>query len=269
VSRAAWLASFPKSGNTWARAWLDALQNSAPPDLNQLGRFSTHDRMDSSLDLSVGDLNTAQTLAMTRLSWSMAHPIDTPYVLRKIHHAWVNGPDGYPIPWQPEGARAIYIVRDPRAVAVSLAHHSGVSVEKAVDSMAYDIRPDVWAQLRSGYVLSDWSTHVRSWTSQTDIPMIVVAYESMISQPVVELTRIATFLGFDRSPSEIQAAIDECAFTTLSTREIFEGFVEAPENRAFFRRGEIDSWRHELSPELAARISADHGEIMEEFGYER
>jgi hypothetical protein len=99
--------------------------------------------------------------------------------------------------------------------------------------------------------------------------MIVVSYESMAAQPAVELTRIAEFLGFERSPEQVDAAVEACSFVTMATREIFEGFAEATGDRAFFRRGEVDSWREELSPELAARISQDHGEIMEEFGYER
>jgi len=263
----AWLASYPKSGNTWVRTWLDALQRGQDPDLNRLSGRNSIDGMDSSLGLSISDLSPEYSASMMRLSWATARPDGAQYVLRKTHHAWVPGPDGFPIPWQPDGAKAIYIVRDPRSVAVSWAHHAGITIEESVAFMAKDVRPS-WDQAPIADALSSWSNHVRSWTSQRDIPMIVVSYESMASQPAVELTRIAEFLGYNPSPEQVDAAVEASSFVTLATREIFEGFTEAMGDRAFFRRGEVDSWRHELSPELAARIVKDHREIMEEFGYE-
>lgn len=266
MSSTAWLASYPKSGNTWVRAWLDALQRGQAPDLM---RLPVNDGMDPRLGLSTGDLNREQTAAMTRLSWTTACPDDAACVPRKTHHAWVAGPDGFPIHWQPSGARAVYLIRDPRAVAVSWAHHARVSIDESVAFMAADVRPPIWDAAKTRDVLRSWSHHVRSWTSQRDIPMIVVTYESMASQPAVQLTRIAKFLELERSPAQIDAAVEACSFVTLATREIFEGFAEATADRAFFRRGEVDSWRQELSPELAARIAEDHGEVMEEFGYER
>ena len=268
MSNMAWLASYPKSGNTWVRTWLDALQRGQAPDLNRLSGRNLGDGMDSSLSLSIGDLSPEYSASIMRLSWATARPDGAQYVLHKTHHAWVPGPDGFPIPWQPEGAKAIYIMRDPRSVAVSWAHHAGITMEESVAFMADDVRPPIWDHATSADVLSSWSNHVRSWTSQRDIPMIVVSYESMASQPAVELTRIAEFLGYDSSPEQVDAAVEASSVVTLATREIFEGFTEAIGDRAFFRRGEVDSWRYELSAKLAARIAKDHREIMEEFGYE-
>ena len=54
----------------------------------------------------------------------------------KSHAAWLPVADGYPANWQPPDAKAIYIIRDPRAVAVSWAHHIGHSPQDAVDIMA-------------------------------------------------------------------------------------------------------------------------------------
>jgi len=268
MSSTAWLASYPKSGNTWVRTWLDALQRGQGPELNRLNGTSSNDSMDPSLGISIGDLSPEYAATIMRLSWASARPDSTPCVFRKTHHAWVPGPDGFPIHWQPKGAKAVYIIRDPRAVAVSWAHHAGITMVESVDAMAKDVRPPIWEQATNADVVTSWSNHVRSWTSQQDIPMIVVSYESMTSQPGVELTRIAEFLGYKSSPEQVDAAVEACSFVTLAAREIFEGFNEAMENRAFFRRGEVDSWRHELSPELAARVVKDHGEVMEEFGYE-
>lgn len=266
-SHTAWLASYPKSGNTWVRAWLNALQLGEAPNLNQLSGMQLHNSMDAGLGLSLGDLSPAQIGPMMRLSWATSRTLDGSFITRKTHHAWVDGPDGFPISWQPDGARAVYLIRDPRAVAVSWAHHAGISLAESVSCLATDIRSDIWASVRTGDVLSTWSNHVRSWTSQRDIPLIVVTYESMVHEPAVQLARIANFLDIRCTPAQIDAAVEACAFTTLATREIFEGFVEAIGDRAFFRRGETDSWRQELPPELAEQIVKDQGDVMAEFGY--
>jgi aryl sulfotransferase len=265
--RTAWLASYPKSGNTWVRAWLNSILRDSAPELNRLSLRDAHNVMDPSLGLSIGDLSPEAISAMMRLCWATGEAQDNGFVCRKTHHAWVEAPDGYPISWQPEGAKAVYIVRDPRAVAVSWAHHAGVSLEKSVEQLATDVRPNTWNQPRPHDMLSTWSNHVRSWTSQKDIPVHVVTYESMVRDPATQLTGIAQFLEIDHTPAQIDRAVEECSFANLATREIFEGFVEAIGDRAFFRRGEIDSWREELPTELAERVVQDHSEVMKEFGY--
>jgi hypothetical protein len=89
----------------------------------------------------------------------------------------------------------------------------------------------------------------------------------MVRDPATQLTGVAEFLEIDHTPEQIDRAVEECSFANLATREIFEGFVEAIGDRAFFRRGEIDSWREELPTELAERVVQVHSEVMKEFGY--
>jgi len=57
TSATTWLASYPKSGNTWVRAQLDALESGQQPDFNSLNKSGTHDRMDSTLGVPLGDLS--------------------------------------------------------------------------------------------------------------------------------------------------------------------------------------------------------------------
>lgn len=269
-SHTAWLASYPKSGNTWVRALLDALQRGTGPSLARLDPLGQGDSMDPALGVPVGELSDAERATMLRTSWAVGSSPHTAYVRRKTHNAWVAADDGYPIPWQPAGAKAIYIVRDPRAVAVSWAHHLGVSTQDAVDLMAHGSPDDVRLGPTSRDVLTTWSGHVRSWLHDCDLPVLLIRYESMIKRPDIELTRMAEFLDVRHTVDDIQRAVDACSFTTLAAREIVEGFAEASApGRAFFRRGEADSWRYELEPQLGDRICRDHGAVMEELGYQR
>ena len=268
-SHTLWLASFPKSGNTWVRAQLDALVRKAQPDFAAMDRDEAHDRMDPALDLALGELAPDEAAAAIRLSWAIAEPAHTGFIRRKTHSAWLPSVDAWPIPWQPQGARVIYIIRDPRAVVTSWAHHLNVTPATAVEIMGDEeraLRADHMADGRG--LLSSWSAHVTSWVHQCHLPLLLVHYEQMLADPIGELTRMAEFAQIEATADDIAAASAACSFATLAAREIFEGFPEAAgADRAFFRRGEAQGWRTELAPELADAVVTRHGQVMREFGY--
>lgn len=268
VSRTAWLASYPKSGNTWVRAQLDALESGDQPDLNGLMRFGTHDRMDTDLAFPLGDLSDAEAAGILRLSWAIGGDRhDGAYVRRKTHRPWLDAADGYPIPWQPTGAKALCIVRDPRAVVASWAHHLDVSLAQAAQIMSETgTTGPINAHGEEGN--NSWSTHVTSWLDDCTLPILLVRYEDMIASPEVELARMADFLSIDVTSEQVSDATRSCEFSSLAAREIFEGFSEAAgQGKAFFRRGEADSWKWEVPTDVLDRICHDHGTVMERLGY--
>lgn len=270
-SRTLWLASYPKSGNTWVRAQLDALVRGSAPDFSAMDSAGegSNDQMDLTLDLPVGGLSQAETVAALRLSWVLGQPAGTRYLRRKTHCAWLPDGDAWPTPWQPQGAKAIYIVRDPRAIVTSWAHHLGVSAERTAEIMADDLQRERADHLAEGRgLLGSWSRHVTSWLHDCTLPLLVVRYEAMLAEPEVQLRRMAEFADIDATADQIAAAVAACDFNQLAAREIVEGFVEAPaRDRPFFRRGEADAWKVELSPELTQAVVDRHGETMREIGY--
>lgn len=264
TSRMAWLASYPKSGNTWVRAQLQALTDGDAPDLNALDRSSTHDRLDASLGLGAGDLSEAEIATVLRLSWCLRH--DSPKVT-KTHRAWLPAADGFPAPWQPEGARAVCIVRDPRDVVISWAHHLDTDLDHAAAIMddGTSATPDdrLLAQ-----PLPSWSDHVRSWLDDCHLPMLLIRYEDMLDDPIHQLTRIAGFLSLDASEDDIRRAVEVTSFAHLAAAEIIGGFREATApGRSFFRKGRSGVWRTDLPESIRQRIEAAHGEVMDRLGY--
>ena len=266
---AVWLASYPKSGNTWVRLLLNALEHG--PDFQWSRQDGPHDAPELTQGMAMSAADPAQTAALLRLTWARSDTTTGRPRRRKTHRPWGQAADGYPWGQLPGGrSRAIYVVRDPRAVTVSWAHHTGRSHEDAVADLA-TLNPGFfeWGGSEDpGWIEGSWSGHVTSWLDQQDVPVLLVRYEDLHERTAHELVRMADFVGVPHGDDLVADAVARCEFRALALRETLEGFVEAAaSDRVFFRRGEVDSWRHELSPELADRVRADHGDVMERLGY--
>ena len=259
-----WLASYPKSGNTWVRALIDALSSGGDPSLNRLGESAQSG--EAILVMSPSAFEVDEILPLHRRTWLELAP-KSGYRLAKTHAAWLPGPDGYPTRWQPKGARAIYLVRDPRDVAVSWAHHLGVPQSKAIDVMR-DGMPFNTDRLDPMSELPSWSEHVSSWLDQADVPTLVLTYERLSEETASCLADIASWLELPVTREQLDTAVSRCAFDNLVSQETIEGFVEAPaHDRPFFRRGEVGAWRSELAPELVRRVEDEQRDVMARMGY--
>ncbi len=270
ISRTLWCASYPKSGNTWLRAILRTLWDRTPLDINKLGMGSGHaDHCLQVLSIREANLSDAHIRQVRRAAWASEVASTQPWIARKTHEAWLPSSDGYPPCWQPPDARCIYVVRDPRDVAVSWAHHLGVSHQRAAELLNdpdFGARND-WSALTE-YRTGTWSQHVQSWVRQRDVPVLVVRYEDLGQAGVIR--RVAQWVGLSIDVTEADAVVAECSFSNMAAAEILGGFVEAAAaDRVFFRRGQTGSWREELDPKLAHIIEVEHGQTMEQFGYDR
>lgn len=282
-----WLASYPKAGNTWVRALLSAAYRGPDWGSDWLGSAqpgSLHTLHDG-LGLASARLSRRQLAPLRRLACELLPGDESGTLLRKVHDAFLPDADGHPLAWVRGVNRAIYVVRDPRDVAVSYAHHFGVDHEGAVQVMAVgnDLArllapaPPAAAGADRGherdlepeeYLLPSWSRHVTSWCDQDAMAVLVVRYEDLHERPAEMLAAMLDLLEVSRTPSQIAAAVEASAFARLAFAEIFYPFAEAAApDRVFFRRGVAGGWRDELDPALARRIEHDHGAVMARFGY--
>ncbi len=271
-----WLASYPKSGNTWLRAFIASLVSGEAADINKLtlvsGISSSRPVFDETLGIAAADLSVEQQTNLRPRAYEIwAAEAERP-IYCKAHDCYHLTPAGEPLFPGAATRGAVYVVRDPRAVAVSLAHHTGRTIDAEIARMAdadagFSSSNDrLEQQLRQQ--LGTWSEHVQSWLG-APFPVHVVRYEDMHADPAAAFGAVARFLDLPHEPERIAAAVAATAFARLQEQERASGFMERPRNAAaFFREGRVDGWRTVLTPAQAARIVADHGAVMRQCGYD-
>ena len=271
-----WLASYPKSGNTWLRAFIDSLVSGEAADINKLtlvsGISSNRLAFDETLGIAAADLSVEQQTNLRPRAYEIwAAEAEQP-IYCKAHDCYHQTPAGEPLFPTSATRGAVYILRDPRAVAVSLAHHTGQTIDAEIAGMADDNacfsgeQDRLREQLRQR--LQTWSGHVQSWLA-APFPVHVARYEDMHADPAATFGAIARFLDLPHDPERIASAIAATSFARLQAQEHAAGFIERPHNAtAFFREGRIDGWRNVLTPAQIARIVAAHGAVMRQWGYD-
>lgn len=273
-----WLASYPKSGNTWMRILLtNYLRNAQEPaDINNLDAgpiASARQVFDDNVGIEASDLTQDEIERLRPFVYdTLSAKADRPFFL-KVHDACTSTATGRPLFPTRATAGVIYMLRNPLDVAVSSAHHGGSEIEKAIGSMrnpeaALLASPDrLHSQLRQR--LLTWSDHVLSWVDAPRLRVHVVRYEDMLADTVDTFTQTIRFCRLDDEPARIARAVEFSRFERLQRQEQKNGFQERlPYATApFFRRGEAGSWHDELAPEQIDELISDHRAVMERFGY--
>lgn len=271
-----WLASYPKSGNTWFRTFLRNLleDGDAPVDINDLSTgsiASARPWLDEVLGFDTAELwpDEVDRLRPEVYRWTLR---DGEPGYHKIHDAYTLTTAGEPLVSREATLGALYIVRNPLDVAPSLANHDQSTVDEAIAVMANPLH--ALARNRKGLAhqvrqkLLSWSQHVTSWVDAPGLRLMVLRYEDMQSDPLTSFTRAAEFLQLPREPARIEKAIRFSRFEVVAQQESEHGFRERPpQAQRFFRQGTSGGWRDKLSKAQVARIVADHAPVMRRFGY--
>lgn len=250
------LASYPKSGNTWMRALLQAAMSDPPGQIRldalEVGSLNAGSRevFETATGLDIDTLTNAEILARRPAVFDAlaASAKDTPVFLKTHDANLPAGQEDAPYRSPPFGG-AIYLVRHPLDVAVSYAAHSGLGIAETVafmidaDAHIADYLPAIAKSGRRplGQVpqpVSSWAGHVQSWADQAPKPCIWVRYEDLLSDTAGELDRVDIGLGLGLGRDRIAAAVLAAKFERLQEAEARHGFPEAPRRaERFFRQG--------------------------------
>jgi hypothetical protein len=275
-----WIASYPKSGNTWFRVFLKNYlsQAQAPVSINALEGLpigSGRGLLEQALLEDSTDFTDEEIAALRPDIYACLAQKPQPMYL-KTHDAWTITPQGQPLHSQRATRGAVYLVRNPLDVLPSLARHLGVLVDEALDHLCnptYSIGGDAkkgparWRpQVRQ--VLLDWSGHVNSWLDAPGLNCTVLRYEDLLDDPIEHFGRALRGLGLVIEPQRLEAAIRFSRFEELAAQEAAQGFRERPKkSQRFFHSGAVGAGRHALSPTQVQRVCAAHGATMKRLAY--
>ena len=268
-----WLASYPKSGNTWLRMFLaNYLMNATQPlPLATAHQFALGDAMaklyshiakrpvDTKDDAAILALRPAVLRAI------VANKADINLVKTHNQNRVLKGLDLIPASYT---RLALYIVRNPLDLVLSYANHYGVAI--GVAAQAIGARSNrVYPSARSAaHYIGSWSDHVSGWTKTRDFPVCTLRYEDMISDPRKTFATALKRIGVPVEDNRLDSAIEFSSFDQLRSQEDASGFVEkSRHSERFFRSGQAGLWREQLAPDIVRLICERHGKVMRRFGY--
>ena len=272
-----WLASYPKSGNTWFRSFLTVILKNQQIDLNRMatdGIFSGKNYVENVLDLNADYLSSSQIESYQRIAFNYLSETSKKPLFIKIHDAFTFSKiDGLPLIPEAPTKCAIYLVRNPLDVALSLANHIVQPIEKVIEK--FIIHPNSgFASLKNSannqfhQPLGTWSMHVESWLTKPSFPVHFMRYEDMKAQPFETFKAALDAIGLSYSDAQIQFAIEETKFENLQKKEQEKGFREKQiTSSRFFFKGEVGRWKHELTTEQIEKIIQVNEPMMRHFGY--
>jgi hypothetical protein len=205
-----YIAAFPKSGITYLNFMLFHILFDRPQDAARIDSDYIYDLHES--------LNRVPP------------PGEVPRYV-KIHFPYSTG-----LPLRQRGSRAVYLLRDPIDVMMSVwdfKHLVGedglLDATEADEAMKFQQFCKQWVTTGGMFNpwMGSWKSNVSSWLDQRELPVLFVAYERLKARPFEELRRILRFLGRDATDQAVNAAVEAGKpdnMRKLESTEIEKGF---------------------------------------------
>ena len=278
-----WLASYPKSGNTWLRSLLSSYYFSTNGEFNfellkKIDQFPSVNYFKDDKDLYLKPEDTAEKWLDKQVEINKEKKL----LLFKTHNAMckING-NRFTDPKNTLGG--IYIVRDPRNIVTSLANHYQITIDKAYEFMK-DRKRAIIEKKGNRYLgftaLFSWDFHIDSWLNYRNFPILVIRYEDLQSETFQTLKKVISFIkdiskskkNFDRSKAK--ETIKSCEFEKLKKMEEKKGFDEAAfkkdksERIKFFNLGIENNYKNLLNTNLISQMNELYKPKLLKFNYE-
>ena len=274
-----WIASYPKSGNTWVRLFIHHLirikrgRAAEPDEIDKLGDTAPSIAGQIALfEKFMGKAVTASdmrevVMARPKVQKAMVEAAGRG-VLPVKSHAFLGRVFDTPLINLGVSVGAVYVVRNPLDVVLSLAPYLKIPVDEAIRVMAMTLWAPPPTERLAPEIWGSWSENVLSWTTESPPVIKVVRYEDLLNDPIGNFTAVAEHMRLGATPAEIAEAVASSSFEQVSREEQTVGFRERPEGVGrFFRVGRADQWREALTAVQVDRIVAEHSVQMRRFGY--
>ena len=278
-----WIASYPKSGNTWLRTLISSYYFSKDgifyKDLIQkIGQFPEKRHFESFK-------YDAKSVISTTHFWIKAQEKinqDKKLKFFKTHNVFGKINDK-PFTNKDNSLGCIYIIRDPRNVITSLSHHYELSYEDSLSWMTnnkkYIFDDRVGQDFGNFQFISSWSNNYKSWKIQKDLPVKIVRYEDLLEKTFIVTKEIIQFINkISKNNTKINItklknAVASTSFNRLKKKENEEGFAEAifskKKNKIlpFFNLGPKNNWTNILDKDFSKKLSEIFKDDLDEFNY--
>jgi hypothetical protein len=273
-----WLASYPRSGNTFTRLLLANYfaADQGSYDINKLHDFIPPDTSGVLWDAFAQQYPVEagpDGMWKARLRFIERYR-NSPHshshlAALKTHTANIEALGSKAFDFR-RTDRIIYVVRHPLDVALSYADFNGQTLEFAIQAMCESGACLTHKDLGIFEVRGSWAEHVGSWLKGPECPLLLVRYEELRSQTEEILKSILAFLGAPVISDRVKQAVEASRFDRVRAQEAAHTFNEAPDtlkSGLFFRKGQSFQWLRDLSPDHAYRLADGCEPIMSKLGY--
>mgnify|MGYP001343041343 FL=1 len=275
-----WLASYPKSGNTWVRIFISTLLYSSEKtkvDINKqhLKQFPNRSNFKN---LTNNFLNLDE-LSKNYISAQDIINLEKGIKFYKTHSAnWKNFDKNYYFTNYENSLGVIHIVRDPRNVITSiLDYYNKENYQEALNFLIDRGKVVGGTKHESGVptILLSWADHYNSWKVFKK-NYLLIKYENLLTDPVNEFLKITDFLGsivkFKFEEKEILELIENCKFEKFSNQEDNHGFIDNSSTnkslrKKFFKLGPNNNWEKLLDSQIRVKIEKTFENEMKELQY--
>ena len=284
-----WIASYPKSGNTWIRSMLSYYLYSKDGKfefnlLNKIPQFplQKHFKSFTNKFWDIDEISKYWILAQETIN------LNNKLNFLKTHHANVVY-NNYRFTNEDNCLAAIYVVRDPRNVVMSLSNHFSLSIDQSKKFLFSPTRKvkelikREWNNQTDIFkILGNWAEHYKSWKNYKR-NVLIIRYEDLLENTNSTFLKIIKFLSnyMDISFNEekIKKTIEVTSFDKLKNLENQFGFPEAANLKnekgeeiknmsvKFFNKGKSNDWKKLLDKNIASEIELKFNSELKELKY--
>ena len=280
-----WIASYPKSGNTWLRTLISSYYYSEDGIykdnlIKKIGQFPekrhfTEFKYDQNI---ITDTSRLWLKAQQKINQ------DKQLRFFKTHNAF-GALNNQHFTDRENSIGCIYIVRDPRNVITSLKNHYEMNDEQALKWMANEKNfiYDVQNLKKDGYsdfqFISSWETNYKSWIVQKQIPFMIVKYENLLKETylvfkdIIEFINKTTGINDKIYKNKLKNSVQSTSFNKLKDNEKKHGFSEAILSKKsnkkipFFFLGPENDWKKILPKDLKTKLNKTYEKNLKELSY--